>query len=386
MPHLPEPDEDDLDAVPPPLPVFHVEKALLGALLIEPQRLHDVARIGPSAFSTTEHAAVFTAIHSLPAPDPAEHAQTTTWFNAVLTAARERTPGLSAPYLHSLIQTCPRPRHAAVYARMIEAEHCRRRLSAAAQRLVHSAQDTSLPQRLLTTLEEADALAGVVADIAARFPPHAGPLPSRPQPPPELLQDQEAVDDERCAIATATAYPSSIEQMRWLTPRDFSQPLHAGLWQCLNTLARRGTPVDAVTVMWEAQHRELLAREADPQQILNLLDAAVGSPQDAGERVLAHSLLATAYDTGRLVRAFADDPATTPGQLVAGSRRALADLNAVRTRWQHATSPPSAPTERPGPPPAPPAPPPPPARPPRPPPPPPAPNTPSPPPRPPATK
>ncbi|MFI6685650.1 DnaB-like helicase N-terminal domain-containing protein [Streptomyces sp. NPDC050485] len=60
--------------------------------------------------------------------------------------------------------------------------------------------------------------------------------------------DEEAVDEERLLLATATAYPNGIEQMRWLTPGDFTHPLYAGLWRCLNTLPRRGTPLDPVTV------------------------------------------------------------------------------------------------------------------------------------------
>ncbi|MFF9511543.1 DnaB-like helicase N-terminal domain-containing protein [Streptomyces sp. NPDC014724] len=350
MPHAPEPDEDDLDAIPRPHPVFHVEQALLGALLLEPQRLRDVTGIGPDAFSTAAHAALFDAIRSLPAPDPVEHAKNTKWLDAVLTAAREEARGLSAPYLHSLIQVCPWTRHAPAYARMIEAEHCRRRLAAAAQRLMHTTGDTSLPQRVATTLDEADAVATVVDDVAARFPPHAGSLPRTSVPAPATPQDEEAIDEERLLLATSTAYPSGIEQMRWLTPGDFTQPLHAGLWQCLTTLARRGTPVDPVTVLWEAQHRGLLGPAADPRELLDLLAGSVGSPEHWGERVVQRSVLTAAHQAGRAIGAFTDDAATTPYQLVVGSRRALADLSAVRTRWQHAASPsPSlAPADRPG--------------------------------------
>ncbi|MBT2511663.1 replicative DNA helicase [Streptomyces sp. ISL-98] len=339
MPHIPEPDEDDLDAIPPPHPVFHVEQALLGALLLEPQRLRDVTGIDPDAFSTAAHAALFAAIRSLPAPDPAEHAKNTQWLDAVLTAAREHARGLSAPYLHTLIQVCPWTRHAPAYARMIEAEHCRRRMAAAAQRLMHTARDTSLPQRVATVLDEADALATVVDDIAARFPPHAGSLPRTTVPPPTQPQDEEAVDEERLLLATATAYPSSVEQMRWLTPGDFTHPLHAGLWQCLTTLTRRGTPVDPVTALWEAQHRGLLDAGTEPRELLALLAGPAGSPEHWGERILQRSVLGTAHHIGWRIEAFTDDPATTPYQLVVGSRRALADLSAVRTRWQHATSP-----------------------------------------------
>ncbi|MCM8556050.1 replicative DNA helicase, partial [Streptomyces sp. STCH 565 A] len=57
------------------------------------------------------------------------------------------------------------------------------------------------------------------------------------------------------------------------------------------------------------------------------------------ERTLQRSLLATAEHTGRRIQAYTDDPATTSFQLVTGARRSLADLGAVRTRWQHATTP-----------------------------------------------
>jgi hypothetical protein len=133
--------------------------------------------------------------------------------------------------------------------------------------------------------------------------------------------------------------------MRWLTPDDFTHPLHAGLWQCLTALTRRRAPVDPVTVLWEAQQRGLLTTGVEPAELLNLLGTPAGSPQHWGEHILQRSVLATARQVGFCITAFTEDPATTPYQLVIGSRRALADLSAVRTRWQHATSP--APTTRP---------------------------------------
>ncbi|MFJ6752145.1 DnaB-like helicase N-terminal domain-containing protein [Streptomyces sp. NPDC091266] len=347
MPHTPNTPEDDLAAIPPPQPIFHVEQALLGALLLEPQRLGDVTGIASDAFSTAAHAALFAAIRSLPSPDPLQHAKNTKWLDDVLTAARDQARGLSASYLHTLIQVCPWPRHAPAYARIIEAEHSRRRLRAAAQRITHTARDTSLPHRVATTLADADALATVVDNIAARFPPHSGSLPRTPSPPPAAPHDEEAVDEERLLLATATAYPSSVEQMRWLAPGDFTHPLNAELWQCLITLTRRDTPVDPVTVLWEAQHRGLLGAGAEPRELLDLLAEPAGSPQSWGERILQRSVLGVSHHVGRRIEAFTEDPATTPYQLVVGSRRALADLSAIRTRWQHATSP--APEGRPAP-------------------------------------
>ncbi|MFG3038097.1 DnaB-like helicase N-terminal domain-containing protein [Streptomyces sp. NPDC048330] len=344
MPRTPDPVEDGLETTQPPHPVFHVEQALLGALLLEPQRLGSVTGIAPDSFSAAAHAALFAAIRSLPAPDPAEHAKNTKWLNQVLAAARDQARGLTASYLHTLIQVCPWPRHAPAYARMVEAEHSRRRLAAAAERVMQTAGDTSLPQRVATTLAEADALAAVVDDIAARFPAHSGSLPRTHAPPLAVPHDEEAVDEERLLLATATAHPGSVDQMRWLTPGDFTHPLHAGLWQCLTTLTRRGTPVDPVTVLWEAQQHGLLNPGTEPRELFDLLAVPVGSPEHWGERILQRSVLATAHHIGRRIEAFTDDPATTPYQLVVGSRRALADLSSVRTRWQHATSP--APTKR----------------------------------------
>ncbi|MGK9462174.1 DnaB-like helicase N-terminal domain-containing protein [Streptomyces sp. G6] len=339
MPPTPEPDEDDLDAVPPPQPVFHVEQALLGALLLDPHRIDDVSGIAADSFSTTAHAALYAAISTLPRPDPAEHAKNTKWLDHVLTAGREQARGLTATYLHTLIQVCPWPRHAPAYARMVEAEHARRRLLTAAEHLVHTVHDASLPLPVQTVLAEADALTAVVDDIANRFSPRSGVLPRTPAPPPAAPDHTEAVEEEQLLLATATARPDDIDAVRWLVPDDLTLPLHAGLWQCLTTLARRNEPVDPVTVLWEAQQRGLLDDGSQPGEILRMLAEPAGSVEHWGERTLQRSLLATAEHTGRRIQAYAGDPANTPYQLVVGARRALADITAVRTRWQQATAP-----------------------------------------------
>ncbi|MEV0577099.1 DnaB-like helicase N-terminal domain-containing protein [Streptomyces sp. NPDC050392] len=338
MSPTPEPDEDDLDAIATPPPVFHVEQALLGALLLEPHRFRDVTGIAADSFSTAAHAALYSAISTLPPPDPDEHTKNTKWLDHVLTTARGQARALTAPYLHTLVQVCPWPRHAPAYARMVEAEHARRRLHKAAERLVRTVHDMSLPHPVQPVLDTADALTAVLDDIASRFPPHAGILPRTPAPPPAPTPDHaEAVEEEQLLLATATAHPANIESIRWLLPDDLTLPLHAGLWQCLNALARRGVPVDPVTVLWEAQQRGLFNGGGEPREVLRLLAEPAGSMEYWAERALKRSLLATAEHTGRHIQAYASDPANTPFQLVVGARRSLADISAVRTRWQHAT-------------------------------------------------
>ncbi|MFI8489496.1 DnaB-like helicase N-terminal domain-containing protein [Streptomyces rubrogriseus] len=344
MPHTPEPDEDGLDAIAPPQPVFHAEQALLGALLLDPHRLDDVSGIAADSFSTAAHAALYAAISTLPRPDPAEHAKNTKWLDGVLATALEQARGLTATYLHTLVQVCPWPRHAPAYARMVEAEHARRRLLTAAERLIHTVHDAGLPHPVRTVLAEADALAAVVDDIAARFHPRSGVLPRAPAPPPATPDHTEAVEEEQLLLATATARPDDIDAVRWLVPYDLTLPLHTGLWQCLTTLARRNEPVDPVTVLWEAQQRGLLDDGYEPGTVLRLLAEPAGSVGHWAARALQRSLLAAAEHTGRRIEAYAGDPANTPFQLVVGARRALADISAVRTRWQHATR--AAPTQQ----------------------------------------
>ncbi|MFK0121150.1 DnaB-like helicase N-terminal domain-containing protein [Streptomyces sp. NPDC090994] len=351
MPRPPLPDEHDgADTIPAPRPVFHAEQALLGALLLEPHRLGEITGIAAGSFSTAVHSALFAAISTLPAPNPAEHAKNTTWLDQVLVSANQQVRGLTASYLHTLIQVCPWPRHAPAYARMVEAEHARRRLRTAAEHLVQTVHDASLPDPVQAVFAEADTLTAVVDDIAARFPPRAGVLPRTPVPTPAPAPGfTEAIEEEQVLLATAAACPQDIESVGWLVPDDFTHPLHAGLWQCLAALARRQEPVDPVTILWEAQQRGLPDHGTEPGEVLRLLAEPAVSLGHWAERTLRRSLLATADHTGRRIQAYADDPATTPFQLVVGTRRALADLGTTRTRWQHATGRPPAQQPRPTP-------------------------------------
>ncbi|MFD8351468.1 DnaB-like helicase N-terminal domain-containing protein [Streptomyces coelicoflavus] len=337
MSHPPASGHDD-DSLPSPPPVFHAEQALLGALLLDPHRLADLTGITTDSFSDPVHSAVFAALRTLPAPDPAEHAQNAHWLDRVLTTATRQVRGLMAPYLHTLIQVCPWPRHAPAYARMVEAEHARRRLRVATEHFLTTARDASLPHPVDAVLTEADTLAALVDDIATRFPPRAGVLPRTPPSVAVSAPASEALGEERVLLATAADHPAEIDSVRWLLPEDFTVPLHAGLWQCLTALARRQEPVDPVTILWEAQQRGLL-RGTEPGEILQFLTGPQVSVTHWAERALQRSLLATAEHTGRRIKAYTEDPATTPFQLVAGARRSFADLSAIRVRWHHATAP-----------------------------------------------
>ncbi|MEU6612094.1 DnaB-like helicase N-terminal domain-containing protein [Streptomyces shenzhenensis] len=344
MPPAPSAFEEDLPDSAPPPPVHYAEQALLGGLVLEPHRLHDIPDTQPAHFGSVAHAAVFDAIRTIPAPTPHQHSEDVAWQTRILDHARGQARGLTASYLHTLIQACPWTKNVAAYARIVETGHAHRTVRARAQRLAQTATDSTFPDPVSATLAQADALSDLLDELADRFPRHRTSLSHTPPPATVPRGDaDEALAEERLLIATATAQPQEAEDMRWLTAHDFTHPLHAGLWQCLNTLIRRSAAIDPVTLLWEAQQHGLLTTDTDPTDVLRLLTEVAAFPQKWGESILQRSLLTTARHTARHIQAYADDPAITPHQLITGSRRALADLTAVRTRWNHATSPPPAP-------------------------------------------
>ncbi|MGQ4383545.1 DnaB-like helicase N-terminal domain-containing protein [Streptomyces sp. SAS_270] len=348
MTHAPEPDEDALDLVSAPKPVHYAEQALLGALLLNPARLADTEPLIAQHFDSHTHAALFTAIRTLPPPDPADHAKDTAWLNTVLEHAHPHAPGLNASYLHHLIQFCPQPKHAAAYAQMIRADNARRILRGHAERLASTATDPGLPNPAAATLDKADDISRVLDTLSEQFAPHPGSLPRTALPADVPRQaDEEDLDEERLLLATATAYPAEVQQMRWLTEADFLLPLHAALWQSITALVHRSDMVDPVTVLGEAQHRGLLTDSLTPKDLMALVSTPAGSPEYWGEEILKRALLARAQTVAARITAYTDDPANTPHQLITGSRRALADLNALRTRWNRATTPAPAPVGRP---------------------------------------
>ncbi|MFH8591526.1 DnaB-like helicase N-terminal domain-containing protein [Streptomyces rimosus] len=348
-PSAPGPDEDTelVDAHPPP-PVHYAEQALLGALLLEPARLDELGPLAPEHFGDPAHNALYAAMHTAPVPDVEQHRRAPVWLGRVLKAARPQAPGLTASYLHTLVHRCPWPGHAAAYARMIQADHARRMLREHADRLAQAATDTSLPDPAATVLAQCETLSAFLETLSGRFAPHPGSLPRTPHPAPARRSaGEEALEEERALLACATAQPSGLRRMRWLQPDDFSLPRHGELFQCLTALVHRREPIDPVTVLWEAQHQHLLHADFTPADLIALLATPVGTPEHWGEKILRRALLAQAHTTALRIRAFTDDAANTPHQLATGSRRALADLTALRTRWQRATHSPAAPSRSP---------------------------------------
>ncbi|SES32977.1 DnaB-like helicase N terminal domain-containing protein [Streptomyces sp. yr375] len=162
------------------------------------------------------------------------------------------------------------------------------------------------------------------------------------------MVEGEGIDFDRWAVILCkpdAVARGKVQHLRWLTEADFLLPLHAALWQSITALVHRGDMVDPVTVLGEAQHRGVLTGSLTPKDLMSLVSTPASSPEYWGEKILQRALLARAQTVAAWITAYTDDLANTPHQLVTGSRRALADLNSLRTRWIRATAVPPTPAE-----------------------------------------
>ncbi|MCM9083120.1 MULTISPECIES: DnaB-like helicase N-terminal domain-containing protein [Streptomyces] len=329
--------EEDLLGDPAPLPVVHyAEQALLGALLLVPDRLKTIGPLEPEHFSSAAHGSLFAAMRTVSPPTPEVHRTSPVWPNQLLDAAQTRA--LNAAYLHILISNCPTDAHAPAYAQMVRSGHARRLLRRHAGLLSQAAR-TPGPDPAGTVLARADELAVYLDELATAFPSHRGSMPRTPAASgPAAEASAEAEDEERMLLAAATARPDDLPRMRWLHESDFTVPVHAALFACLTALARRGAPVDPITLLWEAQQRGLLNLGFGPDRVLDLVSYPAGAPEHWGQKILQRALLSQAVTVASRIATLTSDEATSVHQLATGSRRALSTLFSVRNRWHHATN------------------------------------------------
>jgi replicative DNA helicase len=325
-----DPDESHDDpALPGPL--HYAEQALLGALLLQPGQLAGVPDLLPEHFAHPSHSALFAAMRTLTPPEPDVHSASPVWLQEILTTAVITAPGLDTPYLHTLVNSCPQPQHAPVYAQMVRAEHVRRTLREHAIRLEQLARDSTLPQPAAAVLDQADALGHFLDHAEPLWPRQPGPVPKAVPAAATEAPAEEDLDAERLLLAAATAHPEDLAHTVWLRPEDFRVPLHQGLYQCLTAMARNGDPIDPITVLWKAQQHALL-NGADPAHVLDLLRHPAGSAEHWAERVYTRALLTTARTAAHEITALTHDPAHAPHHLIPAARRALAPLTRIRTR------------------------------------------------------
>nr|EIF92707.1 hypothetical protein [Streptomyces tsukubensis NRRL18488] len=329
-------------------PLVRAEQAVLGAVFLDPSQLERLSPwLRPEHFYRPAHQALYGAALALrerghPGSTAATGSVPVSWVADAVTEAGTRTRGVTASYAHQLVAACPRPEHASVYGRMVLEGAIHRTVAEHAVRLHQAARADTVRGSIEETLLRADALAGVLADLARRWgtDPRPVPPPVAPVPRATTVVDGDLLADEEFLLACLTARPDQLDAVvGWLRPSDFGDPGHQQLYRALGALHHRGEPVDQLTVLWEVQRRGALTSGAlDAERVLTVCDplALAGSAEHFGEQVIATALVRTATESARQIRALAEDAALPAGRLIGHALHALGPLDEIRQRWHTA--------------------------------------------------
>ncbi|MFF7728770.1 DnaB-like helicase N-terminal domain-containing protein [Streptomyces sp. NPDC008001] len=333
------------------------EQALLGALLLRPRHLVvTVNWLEARHFYLPHHAALYSTMRKLAADghpalaDRHSSDQGLDWLKRATALATQQAPGLTPSHAHTLVNICPQPDHAAAYGRMVLAGHTRRSIAEHAQRLADTTRSTRGSRLQAATVSaQADTLASALDELAEHWHAHPGATNRGGSPPPlrKLPPNAQRHADEQAFLSAVTTRPHELRDIRaYLTPEDFASPLHQQLYRCLSALHHRGEPIDPVTVVWEAQHRGVLA-DATPETVLTTCARSGNDPAYWAAQLLDHALISTAATSAQHIEHAAADSTITPHRLITISRRALGDITAIRLRRHQAHHGPPTPPARP---------------------------------------
>ncbi|GLF95554.1 DnaB-like helicase N-terminal domain-containing protein [Streptomyces yaizuensis] len=331
-------------------PLHRAEQAVLGAIFLNPTQLEQLSSwLRSKHFYRPAHQALYASALALrdrghPGSTAAVGSVPVSWVADAVTEAGTRTRGVTASYAHQLVAACPRPEHAVVYGRMVLEGAIHRTVAEHAVRLHQAARADTVRGGTEETLLRADALAGVLTDLARRWgtDPRPVPPPAQPEPVPRATEvlDRGLLADEEFLLACLTARPDQFDAVvGWLRPGDFGDPGHQQLYRALGALNHRGEPVDQLTVLWEVQRRGALTDGSlDAERVLAVCDplALVGSAEHFGEQVIGAALVRTAAESAQRVRALAEDSSVPAGRLIGHALHALGPLDELRQRWHTA--------------------------------------------------
>lgn len=383
------------------------EKAALGAVLNDPARLAELSDwLDPEDFYTPQHQAIYRAMLILdergaaPDLDPANDGRAQNLATYLLTVAghvTETGTHLDLPYLHTLMQACPRPENAPHYARMVVEADTHRTIIENATRLAqvtHTHQQTANPwmedlfihtaafRQVLDNLAErwginpddldqpAAQQTAEQASKQAANPRTAAPSdPLAPEfdtaPTPE--QRAAAIDREDTVLACILRSPDQINQVRdFLEPDDFTTPNRAACYQAALTLHDRGEPIDPLTLTWETRKHPAPATPSDAprnapggdqtetaplskDRLTQLWDD--GLPAEVAPyyaRQIVDSAIRTATaQAARDLKHLASDPTLTPVDLLTTAAHRIDQTAHHETRWRASRPPEQHPYEQP---------------------------------------
>jgi hypothetical protein len=274
------------------------ERALLGALLADQPLPPDLQ---PDSFGYHLHRAVYAAVAEARAEQRDLHGDA----HLAAVAARVGLPEVDTNWLRSMRDDCPKPGHAAMYARMVDIAAFRRDIAAHAERIAINTTDMT---------ELADALAQQV-DVNAPLTASDELPPSR-VPAARRAGSQAPLED--ALLAGLLRHPEQAREVAVFLPAEaLGDPARREVYQAILSLADAAEPIDEITVAWELARQRAETRlfperpdrrerstQADDEPDLGSLErlaaaSAPATPVESARTLLAGNLRA-AYGVGRV--------------------------------------------------------------------------------------
>lgn len=237
------------------------ESALIGALLVDPQRVAEIAWLDASDFSEDGRGAVFDEIRRQVRAGGAVDAMSIA--NGVRSRDDVHPLLLSVSRLHTMMALAPRTSEGdvALYARMVLEAAIRRQVRGLGVEVSASAlgEPTSAPRRVIDmatrTVDSVESLRERWnGSIEQPEECHHVRLAAARQLEQIEPPSQEAVAAaERHLIAAAITGPAVRELVERFGPDDFAERATSATWRAVATLNDSNRPVNIVTVAWEQQ-------------------------------------------------------------------------------------------------------------------------------------
>lgn len=319
----------------------HAERALLGAVLLDPAGEHRMLDlVEADDMFRPWHAQVLAAMQRARGrgalPGPAEvYRELQNDPDLPRSVARDAVP------LTGLMEAAPRPGHARTYAAMVIEGGIRQRLHLAGSWMVQASETGELEtawQQAARAHRELDACTArwlalpahlrreLPADRAATATEEAGQRAGARRA--RLRSDHAAVAGAR-ALKDLTAAPAQLADVsRWLRPEHFARPGDGALYAVMRDMNAAGIPVDPVTVAWEAARQDV---RAEPARLAGGTGAfAVASAREVYRR----GVLDSVAQAGRDIQVGAASPRWSLGPLM---QRAADRLRAVEVQAEPGT-------------------------------------------------
>jgi replicative DNA helicase len=279
----------------------HAERAVIGALLLEPQRYREVAEwLEPDDFDGVAERQAYEAMRSL--VDKGRQLTPAAVNEHLLANASAKPLHADAAFLVTCMQECPVPSRVAIYGRMVLDSSIRRRIGSQAAGLRHRAEQATTSHDLTLVFGMVDRVRRDVERLHQREVKATGahapsPLKVDELPPAPGASGHHEASVERAAVLALVNQPLALARVStWLERTDFNDAECALVYGELQSMRESRQPIDALTVAWRVSRRSATA-----SVVVGLLEVQKAGPRlpdatIAARRVLEQSVRCAVID------------------------------------------------------------------------------------------